>query len=1134
MAAAASRKLPTAVLGALHDSPVNHQAAIDSESGTCAVFSRGEILIWQGDAGAGSQVATRTLPYAPSGHSLLSLQVDQGGRATVIICTEDGNLTIWLDVTGENVQTSTHRIAGGRVCAITAALTETSLQVVAVLDSGALHCTTGRISDEEDLQLTSSSLKATAPAEQPQAVTQTPRRLGRLWGRQGASDNPLSHGVTTSPGRPHALELVSHPTDSSASLLLALDAAGLDCWQINADGGQFLWRVSLPQEATEQGLVSADTVLKARSLSVTDAGAGGYLLRRAIILSDTAVQPGAHEQVILVASLPGAGPAQLEAAHALGEGAHFLQCKANPLADSFLLWDAGSASQLSLPGLQPVQLPSPLLQAALAPDAAHWLLLHSSGFMRLPVRAHRGSPVRTAPPLTPAAAPHIKQESPSVSPDASESARDVTLPGHLMAVPPGSAERVAHILDTAFRMEDPSAAHNLYAPLEAAHAFSGDGPSNPLVMFSAGVVDALPKHWGGASGTSAVAQHLADKLHSHAMLLQMLQASGALAPLTPASLRAIMQHAEMAAALLALRQHENEVLSESQGQPGQWHPLQECIHLAGASIKPRASAGGEERSEWELCFACPSHTAAAFLEALSATAERLMPLTIPAQMALDQVVELVEAIKAFVDGARRQREAQAVQLPRESRAVQHGHAADWLSEFPSQQAHTSLTNVLIELYHPLSAESPERVRQRTVVLSTVAEWRLDVMAAAAAAEFPPNTLPSAVSAEAAAANASYVREKDILLGMLYADARMVDKQELEAEEREQASLGRAQGVSGRGTVGPHLLDRVESLAVAHHSYYPLVELCDLNSDEERLHAHMRRSMQEGGRPGLHAENEAANCAEFVFAHFLQLGELQRLLQLPDEFNDALAQWLLQQGNEHQIVQLRAMHAARMGRYDTAQQQHLQAAHDPRVKLQQSDHHLVQAKLALLAAQPNSLTGPTPQEEELVRQVEGDQVLADIQWELGLQDEPLMSPQQLAEAVLAASSVTHTPLVFDVLAAAGHDFRIANQHMAVEAWRRLVTGSDWEAVRRQAPRMSDEDMQALLATVPVATAAARCYAPQPEIRALCVGPSMHEALPQSEVQGVIAGLVEQWTSSDRQRCLDAFMLGCIGAQGVTVA
>lgn len=65
-----------------------------------------------------------------------------------------------------------------------------------------------------------------------QACMQTPRRLGRLWGRQEASGAPSSHAGPTSPGHPHALQMIAHPTDPSASLLLALDADGLDCWQV--------------------------------------------------------------------------------------------------------------------------------------------------------------------------------------------------------------------------------------------------------------------------------------------------------------------------------------------------------------------------------------------------------------------------------------------------------------------------------------------------------------------------------------------------------------------------------------------------------------------------------------------------------------------------------------------------------------------------------------------------------------------------------------------------------------------------------------------------------------------------------------------------------------------------------------
>ena len=66
-----------------------------------------------------------------------------------------------------------------------------------------------------------------------------------------------------------------------------------------------------------------------------------------------------------------------------------------------------------------------------------------------------------------------------------------------------------------------------------------------------------------------------------------------------------------------------------------------------------------------------------------------------------------------------------------------------------------------------------------------------------------------------------------------------------------------------------------------------------------------------------------------------------------------------------------------------------------------------------------------QENAAVREVEGDQALAGIQGQLGLGGQPLLGPQDLATAALAARDATHTALVFDVMAAAGHDFRMAN-------------------------------------------------------------------------------------------------------------
>ena len=74
------------------------------------------------------------------------------------------------------------------------------------------------------------------------------------------------------------------------------------------------------------------------------------------------------------------------------------------------------------------------------------------------------------------------------------------------------------------------------------------------------------------------------------------------------------------------------------------------------------------------------------------------------------------------------------------------------------------------LAQQLQVEAPERNRQRALVLSTVAERALEVMAAAAAA---------AAGAEAGRdAMALYAQDKDTILGALFGDAVYIDRQGL--------------------------------------------------------------------------------------------------------------------------------------------------------------------------------------------------------------------------------------------------------------------------------------------------------------------------------------------------------------------
>lgn len=59
-------------------------------------------------------------------------------------------------------------------------------------------------------------------------------------------------------------------------------------------------------------------------------------------------------------------------------------------------------------------------------------------------------------------------------------------------------------------------------------------------------------------------------------------------------------------------------------------------------------------------------------------------------------------------------------------------------------------------------------------------------------------------------------------------------------------------------------------------------------------------------------------------------------------------------------------------------------------------------------------------------------------------------------------------------------------VAEAAWRKCISGTDWQSLVRKAGRLSDQEQQQLLAQTPLAAAAAKCYAPHPQQRSLCLG------------------------------------------------
>ena len=59
--------LPTAVQDAVHAFPTTLQATLRGATGACALYTRGEILVWQYDGGTTADVVARALPYASEG-----------------------------------------------------------------------------------------------------------------------------------------------------------------------------------------------------------------------------------------------------------------------------------------------------------------------------------------------------------------------------------------------------------------------------------------------------------------------------------------------------------------------------------------------------------------------------------------------------------------------------------------------------------------------------------------------------------------------------------------------------------------------------------------------------------------------------------------------------------------------------------------------------------------------------------------------------------------------------------------------------------------------------------------------------------------------------------------------------------
>lgn len=95
--------------------------------------------------------------------------MQDNGAIHAVLCSKDGNLTLWANLTSESEQMLTHHFAGGNVVALEAALVSGLFVIVAALDNGVLHCASGAsVPDDAShvLGLTSRTLQPGLPQQQ--------------------------------------------------------------------------------------------------------------------------------------------------------------------------------------------------------------------------------------------------------------------------------------------------------------------------------------------------------------------------------------------------------------------------------------------------------------------------------------------------------------------------------------------------------------------------------------------------------------------------------------------------------------------------------------------------------------------------------------------------------------------------------------------------------------------------------------------------------------------------------------------------------------------------------------------------------------------------------------------------------
>ena len=645
----------------------------------------------------------------------------------------------------------------------------------------------------------------------------------------------------------------------------------------------------------------------------------------------------------------------------------------------------------------------------------------------------------------------------------------------------------------------------------------------PFASNSRAIVDALPKHWPGPSGPGpAVEMHLDEKARRHDMFLQWLvEAAGVYNLLSAAERERILEHGEMVAALLCVRQIHNEAAEaddfeggggEEVGKPLEL--LREAAVAAGEALQS-SDAALKGRPAAEVCYSRATGCATALLPALAdgidahGGADSRGSLHERAT-ALDT---LSRALLGALNAAADYRRSHAPLYPPSVSSGSTAAPPRWNAGEGARRALRAAAVAAVLLRDEAArGGAPDLAAPLGSRLLAVATPLLDACAADVAAAEPG-------SDARAAARAEYISARNTVLPALMDAAR------------------EGGGGSGgfHGAVRPGFgvtMDAVAAVAEAHFGYEQLAEVCEaalaeaadataVASATARLHHHMRTLR------GAPVDGEGT-FATFMFERSMShpgcSGSVGRriaetLQNTPDEFYDELTDCLRPRPPLLWLHQLRADDY--VGAASTLRGLSGTGAKGISGKgatLAERRQFLSLAKLSLLAS------GASSEADEIVS-IDAALNLTEIQSGLlarrsgGKGDDSAtpLPPLRLVESCLgegnggAAGSEPEDVLdAFSVFASAGGAFREANKTLLEACWRRAAAETDWEQLSELRASAGDVKYVRSLVNTPVARAARRCYQKSFAVR---LGPPFDEVLTPRDVLNLLEGAVGGGDRSD---------------------